>query len=123
MYAAILDNTVLCVGTWSECADAARAAHNTRALVRRISLAEYRAECESLFALSSTASLQYKRAFRGAVEEARKIRGFSVEDEAMYAQGYLPQGFGVYGESRFFRAGHSAIRETDDGWYRALRVD
>ena len=123
MYAAILNGDVLCVGTWSECANAAALAHNTRALVRRISLAEYRAECESLFALSSAASLRYKRAFRGAVEEARKIRGFSAEDEAMYAQGYLPRGFGVYGEPRYYKAGRSVACETNDSWYRALRTD
>ena len=128
MFAAKLNGELLHVGEWSVCAAAASAAHNTKALVCRATerdLAEFRAECSSLFQFSSTASVRYKVAFQGAVEEARKVRGFSPEDEALYVQGYLPKGFGVYGESRFFKRGHTrhTVCETGDAWYRALRVD
>ena len=128
MFAAKLNGELLHVGEWDECAAAASAAHNSKALVCRATerdLAEFRAECSALFQLSSTASVRYKVAFQGAVEQARKVRGHSAEDESFYAQGYLPKGFGVYGESRFLKRGRTrhTVCETGDAWYRALRVD
>lgn len=65
--------------------------------------------------------------FAASVDEARRLRGFSAEDEAMYAQGMLPRGFGrTGGESAFYKgavtSGGEPIEETTDQWYQAMAV-
>jgi TP901 family phage tail tape measure protein len=96
----------------------------TEALEERIStlrleLQELEREMQDLTTRSSGASAKYRAEFQQAVEEARKLRGRSPEDEALYADGYLPTGVGIGGESGYF-AGGAEGSEADDEWYRAL---
>ncbi len=77
---------------------------------------------------STQASDKYRREFEEAVEMARQMRGFRAEDEARYAMGYLPIGFGVgAGETRFHKAGRRRLEgevgELTDQWYKALNVE
>lgn len=65
--------------------------------------------------------------FAASVDEARRLRGESAADEAMYAQGKLPRGFGrTGGESAFYKgavtSGGEQIEETTDQWYQAMAV-
>lgn len=68
-----------------------------------------------------------KDLFNASVDEARRLRGYSAEDEGMYAQGMLPRGFGrAGGESAFYKgavtSGGEPIEETTDKWYQAMAV-
>jgi hypothetical protein len=85
-----------------------------------------------LNATTKDRDLRRKAQFDEAVETARRLRGHSPEDEAKYAEGMLPKGFGLGGENRFERTDRYAARrtiaqtlqdETADEWYHAISID
>jgi TP901 family phage tail tape measure protein len=88
-------------------------------------------EFEGLMVKGKEQSRRYKAQFEEAVESARRLRGPSEEDEAMFAQGYLPKGFSVAGsgeaqwqksKGRAERLAKGITEDTND-WYRALNND
>ncbi len=83
-------------------------------------------EMEGMMTRGTAASARYQAMFEQAVEDARRLRGVNPADEAMYAQGYLPTGFGVGQESKFYKPGAmrgSNISESDDSWHKVLSTD
>jgi len=77
-----------------------------------------------LFQSGSTAGADYKARFAQGVENARKLRGYSAEDEAMFAQGMLPRSIGMGGETAYDKGrGGGDFEETTDEWYQALNTE
>lgn len=58
--------------------------------------------------------------FEAAVEDARRLRGYNPEDEAKYAAGMLPRGFGLGGETRWDARNARGADEMTDVWYQVI---
>ena len=91
--------------------------------VLRVELDLLGQEFSSLTLQGSEASQRQRALFEQAVNNARRMRGYSPEDEAMFAEGYLPKGFGVSGAETQWDRGLGRTAEGDDAWYRAMKVD
>ncbi|MBN1261092.1 MAG: phage tail tape measure protein [Anaerolineae bacterium] len=108
----------------------AQVAERIRDLQEEIS--HLNAQAMSMFVkVGGKADARYMALYNEAVAEARRMRENNEDDEAMFAMGYLPRGFGVGsgGESRFHKPGKSKTREgvylseTDDRWYKAVSTE